>query len=487
MSFLDRIKNLFLLDVRSLGLFRIAFGLLLLIDLGIRAEGLVEHYTDAGVLPRGAFESVVGPSPGTWSLLDLTGSTAGVTIFFILAGLAATGLLLGWRTRLMTFLCWIFWLSLHTRNDLVLDGSDNMLRVFLFWGMFLPLGNAFSLDGRRKSGPLPDQVFSGASFAFVIQFILIYFYTAVWKSGPEWHSEGSALYMALSIDIYTRPFGQWMLTWPQGLLKFLTISVLWFEFIGPFLVLIPWKNDQFRCIVICLFSLFQLMLAFTFCLGLFPFVSIAIMLAFIPRSSWENGLMKRIFGRWKPDKKLESRARRSIKALNITIVGLVVFMILMNISTLRNPPFSLGKAHIFARAIGMEQKWSMFGPFPDTDDGWFVIEANLENGETVDLMPFLMGKPESNPPDWEKPEVVHKQFNTARWSGYMWLLWLYDYEYLRPYLADYLCRKWASEYPEKPAIREMVIWFMLEKTIPWETPEVQKSQMWRQNCKGEIL
>ncbi|MGA1192190.1 MAG: HTTM domain-containing protein, partial [Bdellovibrionota bacterium] len=41
------------LDTRSLALFRIALGLLLLIDLINRAKFLRAHYTDFGVLPRG--------------------------------------------------------------------------------------------------------------------------------------------------------------------------------------------------------------------------------------------------------------------------------------------------------------------------------------------------------------------------------------------------------------------------------------------------
>ena len=48
----SKLAEPFSIDLRSLAVFRIAFGTLLLCDLGLRAPLLETNYTDAGVMPR---------------------------------------------------------------------------------------------------------------------------------------------------------------------------------------------------------------------------------------------------------------------------------------------------------------------------------------------------------------------------------------------------------------------------------------------------
>ena len=48
----DYIKRVFGLDLRSLALFRIMLGVLLMVDTSMRIGDLKAHYSDLGVLPR---------------------------------------------------------------------------------------------------------------------------------------------------------------------------------------------------------------------------------------------------------------------------------------------------------------------------------------------------------------------------------------------------------------------------------------------------
>jgi hypothetical protein len=48
-----RLKETLGVDLRSLALFRICLGSLILVDLVLRSVDLQAHYTDFGVLPRG--------------------------------------------------------------------------------------------------------------------------------------------------------------------------------------------------------------------------------------------------------------------------------------------------------------------------------------------------------------------------------------------------------------------------------------------------
>ena len=159
-----KFADLFGLDLRSLAIFRVGLGLLLLGDLAIRAGDLSAHYTDQGVLPRSALTARHYVS---LHFLDGTADFQGA--LFVLAGLAALALLAGWRTRAATVVSWLLLMSLHARNPMILQGGDALLRLLLFWGMFLPLGARWSVDGllRRGGGPAGGREVSAASAALL--------------------------------------------------------------------------------------------------------------------------------------------------------------------------------------------------------------------------------------------------------------------------------------------------------------------------------
>ena len=53
-------------------------------------------------------------------------------------------------------LCWIFIVSLHARNVLILSGADDTLRLSLVFCMVLPLGARYSVDSMMNSLPVPS-------------------------------------------------------------------------------------------------------------------------------------------------------------------------------------------------------------------------------------------------------------------------------------------------------------------------------------------
>src|SRR5262249_1652986 len=130
--FRAKIADLFGLDLRSLALFRICLGVLLIWDLVIRSFDMTAHYTDDGVMPRSEM-------PEKWPRLlhSLGGSATFEAMLFVVAGIVALGLAAGYRTTLAAFLSWLLLHSLFGRNYLILQGGDAFLRVMLFWGMFL--------------------------------------------------------------------------------------------------------------------------------------------------------------------------------------------------------------------------------------------------------------------------------------------------------------------------------------------------------------
>jgi hypothetical protein len=121
-----KVVEIFGADLRSLATFRIVLALLVLADLANRATDISAHYTDAGIMPRTVLvEQLL--SPWAFSLNLMNGGRLFQALLFGVAALAAFGMLVGYRTRLMTFVVWVLLLSIQVRNPLV-NGSAHGLR-----------------------------------------------------------------------------------------------------------------------------------------------------------------------------------------------------------------------------------------------------------------------------------------------------------------------------------------------------------------------
>ena len=143
------------LDLRSVALFRIALGLCVVADILTRIPQIDEFYTDRGVMPR---EAIFGAWHGTWaiSIHFMSGQWLIQFLLFLVALVFAIGLVLGYRTRLCAIASWFLVMSVQVRSPLVLHGGDDLLRMLLFWSMFVPLNGRYSVD--RMLNPSAPQV-----------------------------------------------------------------------------------------------------------------------------------------------------------------------------------------------------------------------------------------------------------------------------------------------------------------------------------------
>lgn len=139
-------RRVFTLDLRSLAFFRVTMALLLLGDLAQRLTDLTAHYTDSGVLARNVLNRSIAWEPGMWSLHQASGDASFQLVMFAVAAVLAVMLLVGYRTKVAAIGSWIMLISLHSRNPLVVQGGDTLLRVMLFWSLFLPIGARWSVD-----------------------------------------------------------------------------------------------------------------------------------------------------------------------------------------------------------------------------------------------------------------------------------------------------------------------------------------------------
>ena len=282
-----KVVEIFGSDLRSLATFRIVLALLVISDLANRATDLSAHYTDAGIMPRTVLvEQVL--SPWAFSLDLMNGGALFQALLFAVAALAAFGMLVGYRTRLMTFIVWVLLLSIQLRNPLVNGSESPMLRMLLFWGMLLPLGAYWSVDRTRSALPRPSPRFlSLATFGLLMQIAFVYWFTAALKSGPEWRTDYTALYYALSFDQLATPIGHVLLDFPS-LLQVLTFGTLVLEVLGPLLLFWPFFTGPVRTGAALAIMSLHFGIWLTMDIGIFPWISAFCMVCFFPTWFWDR-------------------------------------------------------------------------------------------------------------------------------------------------------------------------------------------------------
>ena len=98
-------------DPRSVALFRICLGLVLICDLLQQVPDLEAFFSDFGVYPRSAARGELSASLFHFSVYWLGGQVVFIKLLFVLQLVLATGLVIGWKTRWCVFGSWVLLLS----------------------------------------------------------------------------------------------------------------------------------------------------------------------------------------------------------------------------------------------------------------------------------------------------------------------------------------------------------------------------------------
>lgn len=465
-AILSAIEPLGTLDLRALGMMRIGISLVLLLDICIRLGDLEAHYTNLGVLPLTALFEYAW-HPYHFSVYTGASSFPWMVFLFGLNIVCVLCLMLGYRTRLFTFLCWVFLLSLHNRNPLVHQGGDDLLRLILFWSLFLPWGYCYSMDARisRIKPKHKCTLYSSfACFGYILQIFYVYFFSALHKTSPEWTTEFTALYYALSLDQILMPFGK--LIYPfEGFLKVLTAATYYTEMLLPFVLLIPFFTGGWRLLFIIVIGMLHLGIALSLNVGLFPLISTMAMIALLP-SFVMNKLdlvVQKISSRYLPSvqnapiKQQRGTWLKEKPTMAILAIFFIIYTFSWNLRTVNVPLGEYGMQWI-GHTLRVDQFWSMFAPAVFKDDGWFIVEATTEKGDKIDLLNH--GRSLS----FDRPEYIAGTYKNDRWRKYSEnILFIYNSHY-REYYCNYLMRKWNTTHDNK--VNRVEIIYMKVPTLP---------------------
>ena len=290
-------------DPRAVGMARIVVGLLLVID-GLRHWREAErYYSNDGVLsnhwllfqPGGEFN---------FSLFSSFSSPGEVHVAFGVATLCYLLFAVGYRARLFNILSCLWVTSMDNRLLLVENGGYVVVNLLVFWLLFLPTGQRFSIDSLLRSFKRREQNLSElndrtpepwlhaqhvslASFIVVLNLSIVYIFNVVNKYGSTWR-KGQTLHYVLHIDRMATGAAAWL----RGYLPFpLSAGMSWLALVleATIAVAILWPRQRLlsRPLAMVLMAIVHTIFGLTFRLGPFSWFLTAWSLLLLQRCHFD--------------------------------------------------------------------------------------------------------------------------------------------------------------------------------------------------------
>lgn len=428
----ERAAKLLAIDLRSLAALRIGIASLLLIDLFYRAIDLEAHYTNSGALPHAALVHLLRDALSSWSIHSLCGSAGCQIPLFGLAALAALAFLVGYRTRVAGPACWLLLLSVQHRNPLILTAGDFVLRLLLFWSLFLPLAAHWSVDrGAGRARPESDaRILSPASAGLLVQVALVYLFSVGFKLRESAWRDLFAIEGSLRVEGVATAFGSRLLEFPE-LLSALTALTLVLEALGPLLAFLPWRTAAVRTALVLTFWGFHLFgIGNVMRLGLVHYAMALAWVPFLPASFWDALRLRMPARSSIGPARHRPRLRRVQNAIAATCLALVLVENVVSIDRRRFQPWLPSLVVAAIRGLGLGQDWRLWER--PLHNRYYVFAARLRDGREIDLH-------RGAPLDWDRPR--RDSANNHWWKYHLHLSRPYGRS-LRGYYAAYLAQKW---------------------------------------------
>ena len=409
----ERVLAFFAIDVRALALGRIAFASLVLVDLLRRAPAMRLVQGPEGLYPvelaRDRFDFAV-------SIYTVSDAMWLQWLLFGLAAVFAVGLLVGFWSRTCALFSWYLFVSLSIRNLYLTDVGDHAIALVLFWFIFVPIGGRYSVDEwrlRARGLRTPVRVASIATAGYLLQIAFIVFFSTYWKlTGTTWLA-GDALQWAVSDDVYSRAFGDWVLHQPL-LARLLTWGTLLTESTAPILLLATPPRWQGWVRPVVLLGLAALFTGFGVGieLALVPFIMISTLFPFIP-----GEVMDRVIGAETdaPDQAAPVERRPWLLRSGVPALALAMALILNVDDLLFDSRIYDSRFGVFLYQVRLAQNWSMFAPDPRLTSFRLIFVEAYEDGSTGS---FALGARRPGWPELPTNELLERVWNDHRMRWY---------------------------------------------------------------------
>lgn len=443
------VKKRFRIDTRSLAVFRIVAGILIVADVLLRARSFRFFYTDEGVLPVEVARNII-PSDAV-SIFLLSGDPTVTAVLFVLHLLIGIQLIVGYHTRFAIVASFLLVVSLDWRNTLVTSYADVLFRHLLFWGMFLPLGERFSIDAIRRERA-PRATFTGLAGMFIL-LQMMFMYLANGSHKIPWREDwlsGESMIGILHYDTITFLLGDYLRE-ITPLLQF--GGIMWYGLMlgSPALILVA---GRIRYQLAGIYAGGHLFLAITVRIGAFPYAALMGLALFCQSVFWADArraasilglpvdryyaagvrygaaierrlprveIRDRLRERIPPTETVIARAETPARfAVAFLVITSGVFMVVPNLQTVgaidedREIALQEEVEDIQQNFRLVQPPWRFYqGPI--TYDEYYVFPAETEDGEVFDAF-------NDRPMSWERAhgEKNHKQLETYRHRFFMY-------------------------------------------------------------------
>ena len=198
----------------KLGLFRIAFGIVLMLNAILLLEFLLPGFTHDGFFSIAQAKQFV--SGNAFSLFFWNDQPAFVVGCYVLLVAAITSFTLGYRPRVMAVIIWILLVSFDNRDMLLFHAGDMVVRFFLPFVACLDTGQALVLPMLApKQGRKPKTKVAGWPVRIIqIQMALIYLFAGISKLRSDTWISGTYLASLLNFPGRVQFDFSWLLNQP---------------------------------------------------------------------------------------------------------------------------------------------------------------------------------------------------------------------------------------------------------------------------------
>jgi uncharacterized membrane protein YphA (DoxX/SURF4 family) len=162
--------------------------------------------------------------------------------------LSSVFVLVGYKTRISTIVCFLLLVSLQNRNYAILNSGDTILRCLLFPMIFAPAHVLYSVDSllKTRTRPYSREVFLVTIRLLQLQFSIVYLATTLFKlKGYDW-VDGTAVYYTSRLENFQRivlpvvfdyPLLVKSATWFALFVEFAMGTLVWVKELRPWVLL----------------------------------------------------------------------------------------------------------------------------------------------------------------------------------------------------------------------------------------------------------
>jgi len=265
------------IDNSALIVFRVFFGLLIFLEsIGAIFTGWVKQVL---IAPDFTFTFIgfewLQPLPGNWMYVYYT--VMGVFGFFVM---------LGYKYRLSIIGFTLMWTATYLMQKSSYNNHYYLLILLSSIMAFMPANRYFSVDAKRKPTIIKHAMPQWCSLVFILQMGIVYTYASIAKMYPDWLDTTVAEVLMKSKQHYFLIGDILQQQWVHYVILY--FGILFDLLIVPFLLFKSTRKYAFFAAVF-----FHLFNAIVFQVGVFPFMSLALMVFFFEPKTIRDIFLKK--------------------------------------------------------------------------------------------------------------------------------------------------------------------------------------------------